>query len=51
LPIPPLHRGERFLAGGAGPSLDLDQARREAADQVVVSKVRVTLEYLRLHPG
>ena len=36
---------ERFLASGAGESFDLDEARREAADRVVVSKVRQSLEH------
>lgn len=38
---------DRFLGSGVTGSFDLDQARREAADQVVVPKVRQTLEYLR----
>jgi hypothetical protein len=40
---------ERALASGA--AFDLDEARRQAADRVVVSKVRQGLEYLDRQPG
>jgi hypothetical protein len=41
----------QFPASGAGGNLDLDQARREAADRVVVSKVRQSLEHLERQSG
>lgn len=41
----------RFVESGAAGEFDLDQARREAADRVVVGKVLDTLDYVRRHPA
>lgn len=40
----------RFVESGPAGEFDLDQARREAADRVVVSNVLDTLDYVRRHP-
>ena len=45
------HARERALASGTGGSFDLDESRRQAADRVVVSKIRQSLEHLERHPG
>jgi hypothetical protein len=40
----------RFVASGGAGDFDFDQARREAADRLVVGKVLDTLDYVRRHP-
>ena len=45
-----MSRGRRFVESGATGEFDLDGARREAADRVVVLKVLDTLDYVRRHP-
>jgi hypothetical protein len=44
------HARARFIQSGATGELDLDQARRDAADRVVVRKVLDALDYVREHP-